>query len=48
MTDDQYKKAVEFIKGGGSVTAIESKYTITPDQRNLLTLQEETFKDLNN
>ena len=48
MNDDQYKKAVEFIKGGGSVTAIESKYTITPDQRNLLTLQEETFKDLNN
>ena len=47
MNDDQYKKAVEFIKGGGSVTAIESKYTITPDQRNLLTLQEETFKDLN-
>ena len=48
MTDDQYKKAVEFVKGGGSITAIESKYTITPDQRRLLTLQEETFKDLNN
>ena len=47
MTDDQYGKAVKFIKEGGSVTAIESKYTITPDQRNLLTLQEETFKDLN-
>ena len=47
MTEDQFKKAVEFIKDGGSITAIESKYTITPDQRNLLTLQEETFKDLN-
>ena len=47
MTEDQFKKAVEFIKGGGVVSAIESKYTITPDQRNLLTLQEETFKDLN-
>ena len=47
MNDEQYKKAVEFIKEGGSITAIESKYTITPDQRNLLALQEETFKDLN-
>jgi len=33
MTDDQYGKAVKFIKEGGSVTAIESKYTITPAQR---------------
>ena len=41
MTDDQYKKAVEFVKGGGSVTAIESKYTITPAQM-------VTFKELNN
>ena len=32
MTDDQYKKAVEFVKNGGSITAIESKYTITPEQ----------------
>ena len=32
MTGDQYKKAVEFIKGGGSITAIESKYAITPPQ----------------
>ena len=47
MNDDQWDKAVKFVSGGGSVTAIESKYTITPDQRNLLTLQEETFKDLN-
>ena len=30
MTEDQYKKAVEFVKGGGAITAIESKYTITP------------------
>ena len=36
MTDDQYKKAVEFVKGGGSVTAIESKYTITPEQMKAL------------
>ena len=47
MTDDQWDKAVKFVSKGGSITAIESKYTITPDQRNLLTLQEETFKDLN-
>ena len=32
MTEDQLKKAVEFIKGGGAVSAIESKYTITPTQ----------------
>ena len=47
MNDDQWDKAVKFVSKGGSITAIESKYTITPDQRNLLTLQEETFKDLN-
>ena len=47
MNDDQWDKAVKFVSGGGSITAIESKYTITPDQRNLLTLQKETFKDLN-
>ena len=47
MNDDQWDKAVKFVSGGGNITAIESKYTITPDQRNLLTLQEETFKDLN-
>ena len=41
MTDDQYKKAVEFVKGGGSITAIESKYTITPAQM-------VTFKEINN
>ena len=41
MTDDQYKKAVEFVKGGGSIKAIESKYTITPAQM-------VTFKELNN
>ena len=33
MTDDQYKKAVEFIKKGGAITAIESKYTVTPAQK---------------
>ena len=37
MTDDQYKKAIEFVKNGGSITAIESKYTITPEQMNILT-----------
>ena len=36
MTEDQYKKAVEFIKGGGAITAIESKYTITPEQMKTL------------
>ena len=32
MNDEQYQKAVEFIKGGGAITAIESKYTITPTE----------------
>ena len=32
MNDEQYKKAIEFIKNGGAVSAIESKYTITPEQ----------------
>ena len=36
MTDDQYKKAVDFVKGGGSIKAIESKYTITPEQMQTL------------
>lgn len=37
MTEDQFKKAVEFIKGGGAISAIESKYTVTPDQKSGLT-----------
>tara|TARA_R100000951_G_scaffold18743_1_gene15226 strand:+ start:2982 stop:3542 length:561 start_codon:yes stop_codon:yes gene_type:complete len=37
MTEDQYKKAIEFIKGGGAINAIESKYTVTPDQKSGLT-----------
>ena len=36
MTEDQYKKAVDFVKGGGSITAIESKYTVTPEQMKTL------------
>jgi len=29
MTKGQWEKAIEFVKGGGSITAIESKYTVT-------------------
>ena len=29
MSKLQWEKAIEFVKGGGSITAIESKYTIT-------------------
>ena len=36
MNEDQLKKAVEFVKGGGAITAIESKYTITPEQMKTL------------
>ncbi len=37
MTEEQLKKAVEFVKGGGAISAIESKYTVTPDQKSGLT-----------
>ena len=37
MTEEQYKKAVEFVKGGGAIAAIESKYAVTPDQKSGLT-----------
>ena len=30
MTEEQFNKAIEFVKGGGAISAIESKYTITP------------------
>ena len=30
MNDSQLDKAIEFVKGGGAISAIESKYTITP------------------
>ena len=36
MTDDQLAKAIEFIKGGGDIAAIEAKYTITAAQRKQL------------
>ena len=32
MNEEQLKKAVEFVKGGGAISAIESKYRITPKQ----------------
>ena len=37
MTEDQYKKAVDFVKKGGAISAIESKYDVTPDQISGLT-----------
>jgi len=37
MTDAQLKKAIEFIKGGGQLSAIEAKYEITAEQRKALT-----------
>ena len=30
MNEEQWKKAIEFVEGGGAISAIESKYTITP------------------
>ena len=32
MNEEQLKKAVEFVKEGGAISAIESKYRITPGQ----------------
>ena len=37
MSNEQYQKAVEFIKNGGAISAIESKYDVTPDQKSGLT-----------
>ena len=37
MNEEQYKNAVEFVKGGGAISAIESKYRVTPDQKSGLT-----------
>tara|TARA_R110002167_G_scaffold86698_2_gene234547 strand:+ start:4135 stop:4695 length:561 start_codon:yes stop_codon:yes gene_type:complete len=36
MTNAQLKKALEFIAGGGKISAIESKYNITTAQRSSL------------
>jgi len=30
MNDEQFNKAIEFVKGGGAISAIESKYTVSP------------------
>jgi len=32
MSEDQWKKAIDFVKGGGAISAIESKYNVTPSQ----------------
>ena len=36
MNEDQLKKAVEFVKGGGNIQMIETKYTVTPEQMKTL------------
>ena len=47
MTDNQYALAVEFVKDGGSISAIESKYTVTPEQMKDL-LNAEKIDNLKN
>jgi hypothetical protein len=37
ITADQLKKAKEYVKAGGNITAIESKYKITDEQRKSIT-----------
>ena len=34
--EDKLKKAVEYLKGGGAITAIQTKYTVTPEQMKTL------------
>ena len=36
MTKPQWEKAIEFVKGGGAISAIESKYTITSTEMRTL------------
>ena len=36
MNDEQLNKAIDFIQKGGAISAIESKYTITPEQMEAL------------
>ena len=36
MTKPQWEKAIEFVKGGGAISAIESKYTITSTEMKTL------------
>jgi hypothetical protein len=37
ITADQLKKAKEYVAAGGSITAIETKYKITDEQRKSIT-----------
>jgi hypothetical protein len=39
MSDAQLAKAIEFVKGGGSLSAIETKYEITAKQRKALQIK---------
>ena len=43
MTKPQWEKAIEFVKKGGLISAIESKYTITPLQMEVLLNAEKEF-----
>ena len=36
MTKPQWEKAIEFVKKGGLISAIEAKYTVTPEQMKTL------------
>ena len=36
MTADQLKKAIEFVKGGGAISSIETKYNVTEKQMKTL------------
>ena len=45
MTKPQWEKPIEFVKKGGSITAIESKYTITPaEKQHLIEVKSECIK----
>jgi len=48
MTKEQLDKAFDFVKKGGAITAIKSKYTITPLQMEVLLNAEEIELNLKN
>ena len=42
MTEDQYKKAIDFVKGGGAISAIQSKYNVSGVQMQELTAAQKS------
>jgi predicted GNAT family acetyltransferase len=41
MTEDQLKKAIDFVQKGGAISAIESKYNISKEQMEALKIVQD-------